>query len=155
MSLTCLPYKYYRFLWLSSWTSFAATSYGIYLGYPYDVYMVPCNIFVTSMIYWSYPVNYSWRYYLDVYLVKIHLLYALYRFYNSEYMIPTYFIWLLGVPGLYAMSLYYYQKKMYFESMICHVLVHCSGNLGNFLIFSGKVEDFCAPNSWTQKLLCG
>jgi hypothetical protein len=154
MSLTSLPYKYYRFLWLSSWTSFAALSYGLYLGHPYNVYVIPGNVFITSIVYWSYPITYSWRYYLDIYTVQTHLLYALYRFYNSEYMIQIYIIWLIIVPCCYKTSLHYYKRKMYFEFVVYHSLIHACGNLGNIVAFSGKIEDLCAAKSWNQKFLC-
>jgi hypothetical protein len=69
-------------------------------------------------------------------------------------MIQIYIIWLIIVPFTYMMSLYYYKRKMYFEFVVYHSLIHACGNLGNIVAFSGKIEDLCAPKSWTQKFLC-
>lgn len=136
---TCLPYSHYRYLWLSSWTSFASALYGSAMGHPYNVIAIPANIFLTSMIYWHNPINTSWRYYLDIFTVHAMLVYAVYRAYNAEYMWYTYGAW-VGVPLLNAASQRYYKNGHYDASVFFHVLLHICGNVGCVVLFSGYVQ---------------
>jgi hypothetical protein len=136
---TCLPFSHYRYLWLSSWTAFASALYGSAMGHPYDVIATPANIFLTSMLYWHYPVHNTWRYYLDVFTTHAMILYAVYRAYNAEYMWYTYAVW-TGVPLFNALWGYYYKNGQYDASVFFHALLHICGNVGCFVLFSGHVK---------------
>jgi len=149
---TTVPFSHYRILWATSWLSFASSLYGAAMGQPYNVYMVPTNIFITSMLYWPYPVRYTWRYYADVFVTHFMILYAIYRAANAEYMGATYFIW-MGVPISHLLSEYYYMTGRYDESVAAHAVLHFLGNLGNFIIYSGKFMDFCDRNAMTPRWL--
>jgi len=149
---TSVPYSHYRILWATSWLSFASALYGRAVGQPYNVYMIPGSIFATSMLYWHYPVRYTWRYYTDVCMTHIVILYAIYRAFSADYMWATYIAW-TGVPISHLISEYYYSNGRYDESVAAHASLHFLGNVGNFILFSGRLMDFCDPDAITPRWL--
>ena len=149
----CLPYPYYHFLWGASWMSFVAAVYGYATGKPADVYIAPGAIFFTSILYWFYPVHYSWQYYLDISTVHIMALYSLFRAYNAEFMYAYYAFFCAGV-GFFPIGLYYYNRGMYVESTFAHMMLHLVANIGNIVVFSGKYEEICSPKSFMPSMIC-
>jgi hypothetical protein len=147
---TCIPFSHYQFIWLTSWTSLISSLYGYWKGLTYDLYMIPGSVFVTSMIYWSYPVEKSWREYLDVSVVRICAVLITYRAFYAEYVILQQVLMWFGISWFYY-GLNFYRSNRIDEYTLCHMLLHIFGNLSNAALFSGYVEPICSPNS----LLCG
>jgi len=146
---TCLPYPYYWILWGSSWMSLVSAVYGYAVGKTADVYMIPGTIYLTSILYWTYPVTNSWRHYLDVYTVYAMATYSLIRAYNAQYMWAYYAFFCMGV-GFFPLGVYYHGLGMYIESTLAHMMLHLFANLGNIVVFSGEYEPLQCP-----RFLCG
>ncbi len=125
------------FIWKASWFSLISCLYAIYKGYN-DLAIVPGGVFVTSLNYWSNP-DYSWRRTLDMNYVRIALSYQLVRSYNSDYAIPHLILMILAV-SCFPISWKYYKNNQWWKSVYIHSLVHILGNIGNIVLYSGKIE---------------
>jgi hypothetical protein len=58
----------------------------------------------------------------------------------------------------FMLGVHYYQKRNLLMSTVCHTLVHIIGNVGNIILYSGKVLDLsfnginrCHPTKDTQE----
>jgi hypothetical protein len=111
--------------------------YAVYNGY-YDLAFVPGGVFLTSINYWWKP-DYSWRRYLDMAYVKLAITYQLARAYNSENRDLYYSITGLSI-FFYVLGVYYYKKKLYWNSTYAHSMLHITANIGNIILYSGKVN---------------
>lgn len=127
------------FLWKVSWLSFISAIYAISQGYN-DLAFVPGGVFLTSLNYWRYP-DYSWRRTLDVNYVRVALSYQLLRSYNSEYAIEHLILMIVAV-SCFPIGWKYYANDQWWRSVYIHSLVHIIANIGNIVLYSGKIEPF-------------
>ena len=77
-----LPPSHHWFLWRLSWLSLFSSLYALHQKH-YYLALVPFSVFVTSVMYWCHP-DYSWRRYLDMFVVHGALFYQLYRGQDAE-----------------------------------------------------------------------
>lgn len=118
-------------------SSLIASLYALYKEY-YELALIPFGVFLTSIIYWYKPIPNTWRHKLDVTYVKFALFYNSIRAYNSEYYI-IYYITIIISLCFYPLGIYLYNKKMYWESIYSHSMVHIIANISNFILYTGYV----------------
>lgn len=111
--------------------------YAIYKGH-YIMALSPVGVFLTSINYWRKP-DYSWRRYVDMTYVKLALIYQLYQGSRSEYMMEYYGVMMVATM-MYPISIYYYKKNNYWNSTYAHCLLHVISNIGNIVLYSGRIE---------------
>ena len=134
---TILDREQYICIYKISYLSLFSCIYAIYRQH-YNLAIVPGSIFLTSINYWRKP-TYSYRRYLDMTVVKIMLLYQHYMAYNAEYANIYYIITLIAILS-YPLGIYYYRLKYYWKSTYAHILLHILGNLGNIVLYSGRLD---------------
>lgn len=125
------------FIWKVSWLSLISSMYAISQGYN-DLEIVPGGVFITSINYWRQP-DYSWRRIIDMNYIRVALVYQLIRSYNSEYAAAHLLIMILGMT-CFPLSWKYYNNGQWWLSVYIHSLVHIIGNIGNVILYSGKIE---------------
>ena len=138
MSNECIlcPAQYFL-IWRVSFLSLFSSMYAIYNKH-YDLAIVPGGVFCTSIMYWYKP-DYSWRRTIDMSYVKIALCYQIIRAYNSTYYKLYYFSLIVSVL-FYPLGIYFYKKKLFWNSTYSHCLLHVFANMGNFILYSGNIE---------------
>jgi len=104
----------------------------------YTVILVPGSVFLTSIHYWKRP-DYSYRRYLDMFVVKSALLYQTYMAYGAQYSYEYYTFICLAL-SLYPVGIYYYKKKDYWKSTYAHMGLHIVANIGNIILYSGYLR---------------
>ena len=136
MSECILEPEQYHILWRASFFSLATSLYAIYKGH-YNLAFCPAGVFCTSINYWRHP-DYSWRRYVDMTYVHLALLYQLRAASRSEYGNNYYAIMALGAC-CYQVGVVYFKKKDYWRSTYAHVGLHFIANVGNLVLYSGKI----------------
>jgi hypothetical protein len=119
-----------------SFLSLGSSIYAVYNGY-YDLAVCPGGVFLTSINYWKQP-DYSWRRYLDITYVKLAICYQLYKAYGSQYMVHYYSIMAVSV-SMYLLGVHYYKQKRLWHSTYAHCMLHITANIGNLVLYSGKI----------------
>jgi hypothetical protein len=125
------------FIWKVSWVSLISCVYAIYQGYN-DLAIVPGGVLITSLNFWRHP-DYSWRRTLDMNYVRVALSYQLLRSYNSEYVTEHLLLMIFAV-SCFPISWKYYNNGEWWISVYIHSLVHIIANIGNVILYSGKIE---------------
>ena len=125
------------FIWKASWLSLLSCMYAISQGYN-ELAIVPGGVFITSINYWRNP-DYSWRRTLDMYYVRIALSYQIIRSYNSEYA-AIHLICMIMAVSCFPLSWKYYNNNQIWTSVYIHSMVHLLGNIGNIILYSGKID---------------
>ena len=98
--------------------------------------LITFSIFLTSLNYWRNPVIGSWRLYLDMSVVLMGLIIALFKAYGSRYMVYIYSIFVIG--GLfYFLGVYLKYTNNHIYSTYSHCIVHLCGNCGTCMYLSG------------------
>jgi hypothetical protein len=121
-------------IWRLSWLSLFSGLYALSRGHV-DVSFVPLGVWVTSLLFWSKP-DLSWRRTLDIVYVQLSLWYQIWRARGSQYAIEFYFFTSIGMLCfLFSLT----QKKSAWTSALLHGLVHILGNIGNVILYSGKI----------------
>ena len=82
--------------------------------------------------------DYSWRRYLDIVYVHGALLNHICYAYYSQYKYQYYFLLSIGII-YYQLGCYYYSKKNYELSTICHGRLHIYANLANTVLYCGYI----------------
>jgi hypothetical protein len=127
----------YFLIWRVSFLSLFSSIYAIYNNH-YDLAIVPGGVFCTSIMYWYKP-DYSWRRTIDMNYVKMALCYQIIRAYNSTYSRYYYYSLIISIL-FYPIGIYFYKKKLFWNSTYAHCLLHIFANIGNFILYSGKIE---------------
>ena len=125
------------FIWKVSWLSLISSIYAISQGYN-DLAIVPGGVFLTSINYWRDP-DYSWRRTLYMNYVRVALSYQLIRSYNSEYAI-AHFLCMVAAVSCFPIGWNYYANNQWWRSVYIHSMIHILGNIGNIVLYSGKIE---------------
>jgi hypothetical protein len=131
-----LPVQYYVCIYGISYTSLLSVIYAVYRGYAW-IAIVPGSVFFTSILYWQRP-DYSWRRYVDIVVVHVGLLYQCCIAYDAE-MRDIYYITVVMCMIMYMLGIHYYQQKNLLISTFCYMCVHVIGNIGNIILYSGKL----------------
>lgn len=118
---------------MSFFTSLTA-GYGFIRGH--HLAICPTTIFLTSILYWSDPVQYSFRQYLDIGAVSSSTLYSFYM--AKDYDHAFYFYTLSGIAILwYPIGYYYHFRGNQKGSLLSHIVLHFFANLANIVLYSG------------------
>lgn len=140
----CILYpKQYLLIYKISFLSFFSCLYAIYRGY-YDLALVPGSVFLTSINYWRKP-DYSWRRYLDVFIVLLVFTYQNIRAYNAEYMYSYYTLITISV-FFFFFGVYLFKINEWWHSVYSHCLLHLFANLSNFILYSGHIAPLTILN---------
>jgi hypothetical protein len=136
--MECILYPpQYKIIYNVSFLSLGSCMYAIYNGY-YCLSICPGGVFLTSINYWRHP-DYSWRRYLDMTYVKLSFIYQVYKAYRSQYMVYYYLLMFIAI-SMYPLGIYYYKKKMYWNSTYVHCLLHIIANIANIVLYSGLIS---------------
>ena len=136
--MECILYpEQCRVIFNVSFLTLGSCVYAIYNGH-YDFAVCSGVVFFTSINYWRKP-TYCWRRKLDMICVKLALIYHLYRAYRAQYMIEYYTIMFFAL-NFYPLGIYYHEKKLYWRATISHSGLHIFSNIGNYILYSGKVS---------------
>ena len=141
MEMEIIPPEHYNLIWRVSWICFFNSLYAAYNKY-YDLSLALGSIFLTSINYWRKP-DYSWRRYLDIIVVQLGFMYQLTKAYNSEYSLIYYSFTFSGIT-MFFVGVYYYNKneeKYLWRSTMCHISLHVLANIGNVILYSGRIEN--------------
>ncbi len=123
-----------KLIWRLSWLSLFSGLYAFSRGHV-DVSFVPLGVWVTSLLFWSKP-DLSWRRTLDIVYVQLSLWYQIWRARDSQYAFEFYTFTSIGMLCfLFSLT----QKKSAWTSALLHGLVHVLGNIGNVILYSGKI----------------
>lgn len=139
MSEPVLPGSLSRKIYYVSFSSFLSCGYAVYRGH-YDLSLVPLLVGITSVLYWKHP-DYSWRRYVDMFVVQVTLWYSVYRAWGSENMIPYYLLKSFAI-GVFLVGLVMYQKRRLYLSTYCHCSLHIIANISNIVLYSGEIPPF-------------
>lgn len=136
----CVLYpEQYRFIFKTSFLLLGTTLYAIKRGY-YGIAIVPGGIFITSVNYWRKP-DYSWRRTVDIYYVKLAMVYQTFRALGTENI--KLYIFLLFIATLfYLYGIHLYKKKLYWESTYSHSILHVIANLACIILYSSHIEPY-------------
>jgi len=135
---TILDKNQYILIYKTSYLSLCSFCYALY-NVQYKLSIVPCMVFLSSILYWHNPIN-SWRRYLDIVVVNICALYQFNFAFRSTYAIPYYIISCIGIC-FYPIGIYYFKKNNYWKSTYSHILLHIFANFANILLYSGNIID--------------
>jgi hypothetical protein len=127
-------------LWRVSFLSLGSSFYAWYRGYD-DLVMVPGGVFLTSILYWSYP-DYSWRRTLDISYVCTALCYQLYKVFSAsfcEHKLAFLLFLGMGITS-YVMGIVFYMQEKYWWSTYAHALLHVFANTSNLILYSGNIK---------------
>jgi hypothetical protein len=129
-----LPEECAYTLWCVSWLSWVSGTFAVLRGYT-DLAVVPYGVWLTSINYWRNP-DYSWRRYLDIVYVQCALWYQVFRAFGSEYQTEYYILTSIGI--LFSPLAVVYREDPW-KTTILHAMVHVFGNLGNMVLYSGRI----------------
>lgn len=133
----CILYpKQYSYIYKTSFLCFFSSLYAIYRGY-YDLAVAVGCVFLTSINYWRKP-DYSWRRYLDIFVVLLALTYQNIRAYKAEYMYSYYTLMTIGI-FFHFFSIYLFKINKLWYSTYFHCLLHIFANLSIFILYSGYI----------------
>ena len=135
-SNTVISYAYYRYLYNTSYFSLLSVIYVIFRGYN-ELVIVPGGVLITSILYWRYP-TYSWRRTLDIYYVRLALLYQITKTYHAENF-NLYLVSILLTVCFHPLSNYFYNKNKLWLSTYCHSMIHLFGNISNIILYMGRI----------------
>ncbi len=113
--------------------------YGLWMGHGFDIVIVPFSVGCTTYLYWHNP-TYSWRRNLDMATVTVMCLYQAYRALYAEYMFMYLLFHATGIASYLCGMHYYYNKEEHYIGMLFHVGIHILPNIGNMVLYSGKIE---------------
>lgn len=123
----------YNIIYYISFLSLGSSFYALYNCY-YGLSICSGCVFLTSIIYWSYP-DYSWRRYLDISYVCLALSYQLYEALNSQYMAYYYLLMFVSI-SMYPIGIYFYNKNLFWHSTYAHCALHIIANIANFVLYT-------------------
>ncbi len=133
----CILYpKQYSYIYKTSFLFLISSLYAMYRGY-YDLALLAGCVFLTSINYWRKP-DYSWRRYLDIFIVLIVFTYLHIRAYKAEYMYAYYILITIGV-FFHFFSIYLFKINQWWYSVYSHCLLHIFANLSSFFLYSGYI----------------
>ena len=125
-----------RCIWGISWLSLFSCIYALFELPRQHVVLavVPGGVFLTSINFWRNPATLGWRKKIDMYYVKVGLLYNILYAYNCKYSIEYYLVTLIGVL-FFQLSYYYYHYNYVWVSTLSHIMGHLLGNIGNIILY--------------------
>ena len=132
----CHPKPYSIILYCTSWIYYFAMIVGLYQEI-YDLSLYTGAVWLTSINFWRDP-DLSWRYYLDIIVVRSGILYHLIRGFDCNNYITFYSILISGLV-CYIPSYYYCYKKEYLISTIYHALLHIITGIGLIYLYIHNV----------------
>ena len=113
-----------------------STSYALHRKH-YDMALAPGGVFLTSINYWRRP-DYSWRRYVDMAYVGVAISYQLLRARNAE-MGLYYYLFTFSALLCYPVGVHLYSKKMFWESVFVHSMLHVLANVASISLYSGHI----------------
>ena len=130
---TILEKNHYIWIYRSSHLALISFLYSLYQAH-YTLAIVPCSVFITSLLYWQKP-DYSYRRTLDMVVVKTCGIYQYYVAYSAPY---GRYYYMANTVGLvcYLAGIHYYSKKYFWASTLAHIGLHVFANIANVLIVS-------------------
>ena len=125
-----------RFIYKVSFLCLISTSYALHRKH-YDMALAPGGVFLTSINYWRRP-DYSWRRYVDMAYVGVAISYQLLRARNAE-MGLYYYLFTFSALLCYPVGVHLYSKKMFWESVFVHSMLHVLENVASISLYSGHI----------------
>lgn len=122
----------YNILWATSWIAFYPSIISLY-NKKYALSLATGSVFITSLLYWRKPAN-NWKRILDIYIVKMCLLYQIYYAYKEDKILPYSAINILSISCYYYGYYYYYLTKQYWTYTYFHFVFHILANVGNIYL---------------------
>lgn len=124
-----------------AWLSFGSGLFAIYRGH-YDLCHVPVGVWLTSLLYWSHPVD-GWRRRLDMGWAAFGVLYqSSWAISNADHANLPYFA-LLGLAlACYPMGHYYHNRGNTWAGCYWHSGLHIFGNLSNVALYLGNKSQY-------------
>ena len=121
-------------IYYTSWLALFNGIYCLYKGY-IDLGCVAFAVFSTSILYWRNPSPYSLRKYFDMTVSKLAVMYAVFRAYNSHFVLKHYSLIGFAIT-LYICSSYWFKRGEAWKSVISHFFVHILLNVANVMLCS-------------------
>lgn len=134
-----LEREHYITIWKVSFLTILSCGYACFRGY-YDLAFIVIGVFFTSINYWRKP-DYSWRRYLDMFYVKIAMIYQIIRAYNAKNSTLFYSLLFVSV-AFYPIGVYFYKNGHYWLSTYSHCMLHIMANISNVVLYSGVITPF-------------
>lgn len=132
-----LEREHYITIWKASFLTILSSFYAFFRGY-YDLAFIVVGVFFTSINYWRKP-DYSWRRYLDMFYVKIAMIYQIIRAYKAKNSALFYSLLFVSV-AFYPIGVYFYKKGHYWLSTYSHCMLHIMANISNVVLYSGEIN---------------
>ena len=101
-------------------------------------FLIPHIIpFYTTRLYWEKPITHSTRYYIDVYCVKICLLYNILftRYYYTFHKMLVYYSFVTTGLSCYGVSEYMVKYNKAQLATFFHCMLHLFANIGNVYLY--------------------
>jgi len=132
-----LPLAHGWTIWYFSYLHLFTSYYAFYNQY-YVLCFFGLGSLGTSLNYWKYPLQDSWRRYFDIAFIQltfyIHMYYAFLISSGYGYMFFT------GTGIIcYGVSNHYIKRNIYFATFF-HILVHVFASIGNAVLYSGTLQ---------------
>jgi hypothetical protein len=116
--------------------SFISGLYAIWMDQPLMITSIPFIITCSSILYWSHP-TYSWRRNLDIAAVLYTFNYQGYRALYADNSFYYFIFKFLGILSYFVGR--YADKYNPYLGVICHTGIHIFTNIGNIILYSGKI----------------
>ena len=133
------PASHAKLIWGLAWIGLFPGIYACMRGY-YDLAAVPFGVFATSILYWTKPVRYNWRRYVDMTYAGTAFIYQFIRAIGSEYMMFYYMVSCVALC-CYPISEYLHTRHSWTAAFF-HGGIHLFGSIANAILYSGDITNY-------------